>query len=171
MNIYIKQLTVSLAIICIYLSFPLTLWAEDASPKQSTKKKSRESFSQNSTSLREKKGNILNIILDKSPQISTERGTLIIEAYIDENKNQRWDKNERYIKGEITCTLDKINYPVPAFIPALDYNARYKIICQGSDRYQPTKDQKNVLIARRGQIINMTIPCRQKTTQPAQPSQ
>jgi hypothetical protein len=110
---------------------------------------------------REKKGNILNIILDKAPAMSTERGTLVIDAYIDSNSNSLWDDDEPDLKGEIVCTIDGIDYPVPAFIPGLDYNARYKISCQGTGHYQPTSSQKNVLIARRGQIIKMTIPCRQ----------
>ncbi|WP_321531321.1 hypothetical protein [uncultured Desulfuromonas sp.] len=109
---------------------------------------------------REKKGNILNIILDKTPAMSTERGTLVIDAYIDSNSNSLWDADEPDLKGEIICTIDDLDYPVPAFIPGLDYNARYKISCQGTGSYQPTASQKNVLIARRGQIIKMTIPCR-----------
>nr|WP_320115731.1 hypothetical protein [uncultured Desulfuromonas sp.] len=109
---------------------------------------------------REKKGNILNIILDKTPAMSTERGTLVIDAYIDSNSNSLWDADEPDLKGEIVCTIDNLDYPVPAFIPGLDYNARYKISCQGAGHYQPTASQKNVLIARRGQIIKMTIPCR-----------
>jgi hypothetical protein len=113
---------------------------------------------------REKKGNILNIILDKAPAMSTERGTLVIDAYIDSNSNSLWDDDEPDLKGEIVCTIDGIDYPVPAFIPGLDYNARYKISCQGTGHYQPTSSQKNVLIARRGQIIKMTIPCRQTTS-------
>lgn len=111
--------------------------------------------------IRPKKGNILDIILDKSPEISTQRGTLVIEAFIDSNNNKQWDDNEVSLKDVIICSLDKVDYSIPAFIPALDYNARYKISCQGSNGFQPTIDQKNVLIARRGQIINMTIPCRQ----------
>ena len=109
---------------------------------------------------REKKGNILNIILDKTPAMPTERGTLVIDAYLDGNSNSLWDADEPDLKGEIVCTIDDLDYPVPAFIPGLDYNARYKISCQGTGHYQPTASQKNVLIARRGQIIKMTIPCR-----------
>jgi hypothetical protein len=111
----------------------------------------------------EKKGNILNIILDRSPEISTTRGTLVIEAFIDTNNNKIWDPNELSIKDEVVCSIDKTKYSIPAFIPALDYNARYKISCVGSSQYQPTVEQKNVLIARRGQIINMAIPCRNTT--------
>ena len=158
MNNYIKLLTITFTSICFFLSFPLVILAAELGTELNTEK-NREAFTQSGTSLREKKGNILNIILDKSPQISTERGTLIVEAYFDKNNNQHWNNDEYTLKGEITCTLDNIDYQIPAFIPALDYNARYKISCQGSDRYQPTRDQKNVLIARRGQIINMTIPC------------
>ena len=91
---------------------------------------------------REKKGNILNIILDKTPAMSTERGTLVIDAYIDSNSNSLWDADEPDLKGEIICTIDDLDYPVPAFIPGLDYNARYKISCQGTGSYQPTASQK-----------------------------
>ncbi|MEA3464772.1 MAG: hypothetical protein U9R29_01925 [Thermodesulfobacteriota bacterium] len=158
MRNYIKQLTILFVSTSIYLSFPLVLCAAEHDTELNTEKDS-SAFTQNTTSLREKKGNILNIILDKSPQVSTERGTLIVEAYYDKNNNQQWDNDEYDLKGEITCTLDNISYQIPAFIPALDYNARYKISCQGSKHYQPTKAQKNVLISRRGQIINMAIPC------------
>jgi len=120
----------------------------------------KESFTQRDTLPLEKKGNILNIVLDKPPAISTERGTLVIEAFLDLNKNQQRDDAETDLYDVITCTLDEIDYAIPAFIPALDYNARYKLSCQGTTEFQPTVNQKNVLIARRGEIIHMVIPCR-----------
>jgi hypothetical protein len=124
---------------------------------------SQQDFSKTDNLQLEKKGNILNIILDKSPELSTQRGTLVIEAFLDSNNNKVWDNTELDLKNDIVCTIDNVKYSIPAFIPALDYNARYKIRCTGSSDFQPTIDQKNVLIARRGQIINMTIPCSKNT--------
>lgn len=127
----------------------------------------QESFSRSNTAPLEKKGNILNIVLDKAPMMSTERGTLVIEAFLDLNNNQQRDEAEPDLYDVISCTLDEIDYAIPAFIPALDYNARYKLSCQGTAQFQPTINQKNVLIARRGQIINMVIPCRSTSPESA----
>ncbi|MCD6526469.1 MAG: hypothetical protein J7K75_05730 [Desulfuromonas sp.] len=145
-----------IACICLVISSPL--WAtEPAQPPAENNE--AESF-ERSRRPAEKKGNILNIILDKAPELSTERGTLIIEAFLDNNSNSLWDDDEQSLKGQVSCVLDDIDYPIPAFIPALDYNARYKLSCQGNNHYQPTLSQKNVLVARRGQIIKLSIPCR-----------
>ncbi|MBN2645681.1 MAG: hypothetical protein JXR59_09445 [Desulfuromonadaceae bacterium] len=118
-----------------------------------------QSFRQQSTSPPIKKGNILNIVLDKAPTMTTERGTLVIEAFFDRNGNSVRDAGEEELKGLINCIIDEINYPLPAFIPGLDYNARYTIHCSGNGEYEPTLNQKNVLVARRGQVIEMSIPC------------
>lgn len=134
---------------------------------QLNQQQNQESFSRSNTPPLEKKGNILNIILDKAPAISTERGTLVIEAFHDLNKNQQRDDSEPNLYDAISCTLDNIDYLIPAFIPALDYNARYKISCQGTAEFQPTINQKNVLIARRGQIITMVIPCQNSSPETA----
>jgi len=156
MNTYCKQLIYLclLALICC----PLSLYAAESST-QVNANKSQQDFSRTDNLQLEKKGNILNIILDKSPELSTQRGTLVIEAFLDINNNKVWDGDELNLKDEIVYTIDIVKYSVPAFIPALDYNARYKISCSGYNSFQPTVDQKNVLIARRGQIINMAIPC------------
>lgn len=156
MNIYYRYLLC----VCLLLviSCPLHVCAA-ADEAQVNVNDSQQDFSRTDNLQLEKKGNILNIILDKSPELSTQRGTLVIEAFLDGNNNKIWDGNESDLKNEIVCTIDKVKYSVPAFIPALDYNARYEISCSGLSSFQPTIDQKNVLIARRGQIINMTIPC------------
>ena len=145
--------------LCVIVLFPICGHAVEAS-SQLNQKTAQESFSTTETLPLEKKGNILNIVLDKAPMMSTERGTLVIEAFLDLNRNQQRDEAEPDLYDVISCTLDEIDYAIPAFIPALDYNARYKLSCQGTAEFQPTINQKNVLIARRGQIINMVIPCR-----------
>lgn len=148
--------------ICLLVAVSTVSYANEPQA-QINQQPTQESFSQREAPPLEKKGNILNIILDKAPSLSTERGTLVIEAFLDLNKNQQRDENEVDLYDVISCTLDDIDYAIPAFIPALDYNARYKLTCQGTAEFQPTVNQKNVLIARRGQIINMIIPCRATT--------
>lgn len=162
MKTSIRQTCLCLLLASLCLFAPLPSWAEEVQ-QSSPQPEPTESFERSRSPEREKKGNILNIILDKAPALSTERGTLVIDAFIDDNANGVWEESETDLKGEISCTLDEIDYPVPAFIPGLDYNARYKISCQGNDLYQPTLNQKNVLVARRGQIIKLTIPCRAVT--------
>lgn len=158
MKNYCKQLNIVILLLCATLFIPTVSSAEPENA-QLNQQQAEESFSRSDAMPLEKKGNILNIILDKAPVISTERGTLVIEAFLDLNKNQQRDEAEPNLYDAISCTLDDIDYLIPAFIPALDYNARYKISCQGTAEFQPTIDQKNVLIARRGQIISLIIPC------------
>ncbi|OQY18727.1 MAG: hypothetical protein B6I36_06225 [Desulfobacteraceae bacterium 4572_35.1] len=151
-----------ITLLIIFVFIILVPGAVFAATDGKTEKKATTSTSleQRHKELREKKGNILNIILDKSPQISTTRGTLVVEAFYDGNDNKSWDGSDYELKDEVRCTVDDIEYSLPAFIPALDYNARYKISCVGSGDFQPTIEQKNVLVTRRGQVINMRIPCR-----------
>lgn len=106
-----------------------------------------------------RRGNILNIVLGSTPERSTERGTLVMEAYHDADKNLKYTEGEELLRNEISCTVDDIRYTLPAFIPGLDYNARYKIKCQGRQKFEPTAVSKNVLVARRGEIISISIPC------------
>lgn len=148
---------VALLICLISATLPVLSLAEDGAA--AAVNTNAETFKRDITLPKEKKGNILNIVLSKAPAISTERGTLIIDAYHDENMNSLWDEKEARLTDEIVCTIDEVSYTIPAYIPALDYNARYKISCQGTGLFQPTLNQKNVLIAQRGQIINMAIPC------------
>ncbi|MCK9172844.1 hypothetical protein [Desulfuromonas thiophila] len=106
-----------------------------------------------------RRGNILNIVLDRTPSLSTQRGTLVIEAFADHNDNSVQDADEPLLRDGVFCTVDDIRYQLPAFIPGLDYNARYAIRCEGTEGYAPTLSDKNVLIARRGEIIRLSIPC------------
>ena len=158
-NTSLHIIVAPLAIVFAFLTL-LTIGECNADDKQPGAK--NNSFSRIGEQPGQHKGNILNIILGKAPELSTERGTLVIDAFIDQNGNHIHDKEEKPLKGVIVCTVDKIDYTLPAFIPGLDYNAHYKITCSGSSKYQPTLNQNHVLIARRGQIINMTIPCRRQ---------
>ncbi|MFN2258024.1 MAG: hypothetical protein ABR516_06055 [Desulfuromonadaceae bacterium] len=106
-----------------------------------------------------RQGNILNIVLGSVPDRSTERGTLVMEAYHDADGNGKYSDDEELLRNEISCVVDDVRYTLPAFIPGLDYNARYKIKCQGKQKYEPTAVSKNVLVARRGEIISISIPC------------
>ncbi|MDY0292077.1 MAG: hypothetical protein RBR02_07045 [Desulfuromonadaceae bacterium] len=106
-----------------------------------------------------RQGNILNIVLGSTPERSTERGTLVMEAYHDADENGEYTQGEALLRNEISCTVDGVRYTLPAFVPGLDYNARYKIKCQGLNKYEPTTVSKNVLIARRGEVISISIPC------------
>lgn len=106
-----------------------------------------------------RQGNILNIVLGRSPERSTERGTLVMEAYHDGNGDGEYTEGEELLRNEITCVVDDVTYTLPAFIPGLDYNARYQIKCQGTQVYEPTNVSKHVLVARRGEIISISIPC------------
>lgn len=165
MKNYNQHLHLITCLFCATLLIPTISSAAPANAELN-QQQAEESFSKSDVLPLEKKGNILNIILDKAPAMSTERGTLVIEAFLDLNKNQQQDESEPNLYNTISCTVDGINYMVPAFIPALDYNARYKISCQGTAGFQPTVNQKNVLIARRGQIITMVIPCRNDSDSP-----
>ncbi|MDD2558908.1 MAG: hypothetical protein RBR43_03035 [Desulfuromonadaceae bacterium] len=106
-----------------------------------------------------RQGNILNIVLGRSPERSTERGTLVMEAFHDVNGDGIHNEGEELLRDEISCIVDEVNYVLPAFIPGLDYNARYSIKCRGKQKYEPTAVTKNVLVARRGTIISISIPC------------
>ncbi|MFO7830893.1 MAG: hypothetical protein R6V18_02780 [Desulfuromonadaceae bacterium] len=106
-----------------------------------------------------RQGNILNIVLGSIPERSTERGTLVMEAYHDADGNGKYTEGEELLRNKISCVVDDVRYNLPAFIPGLDYNARYRIKCQGKQEYEPTAVSKNVLVARRGEIISISIPC------------
>jgi hypothetical protein len=82
-----------------------------------------------------------------------------MEAYHDGNGDGEYTEGEELLRNEITCVVDDVTYTLPAFIPGLDYNARYQIKCQGTQEYEPTNVSKHVLVARRGEIISISIPC------------
>jgi hypothetical protein len=108
---------------------------------------------------RPKGESIFDITFGSPPPLATERGILIIDAFNDLNNNQRQDENELQLVEDISCRLGDIDYPVPAFIPGLAYNDSYSITCSGRN-YQPTLQQPEVFIEKRGQIIRLNIPCR-----------
>ena len=130
-----------------------------ADTMEATVNATQEDFEQEHVAPPGRKGNILNIILSSVPERSTERGTLVMEAYHDENGDGEYTTDEVLLRNEISCTIDDVTYPLPAFIPGLDYNARYSIKCRGKQLYEPTAFSKNVLVARRGEIITVSIPC------------
>jgi len=102
---------------------------------------------------------ILDLVFGSTPALPTEHGTLVLDAFIDADGDGRHGANESALVGEITCTVDNIEYPVPAFIPGLDYNGRYEVRCTGTN-YLPTVNESNILIERRGAVIEIDLPCR-----------
>ena len=120
--------------------------------------------------LRPRDESIFDITFGSPPPLATERGILIIDAYNDLNNNQMQDANELSLVEEISCRLGDIDYRVPAFIPGLAYNDSYSISCSGQ-AYQPTQDQPEVLIEKRGQIIRLNLPCRTRQPVPATPTE
>lgn len=115
------------------------------------------------------KESIFDITFGSPPPLATERGILIIDAYNDLNNNQLQDANELPLAEEITCRLGGIDYRVPAFIPGLAYNDSYSVTCSGQT-YQPTKEQPEVFIEKRGQVIRLNIPCRTLLAAPDNPA-
>jgi hypothetical protein len=107
-------------------------------------------------------GNIFNLIFGSAPPMATEKGTLIIDAFEDSNSNGRKDEGEKNIDGGISCKVDGIDYTLPAFIPGLKYDNSYDVLCKGRD-FIPELSKKNILIARRGEILKVVLPCRRVT--------
>lgn len=106
-----------------------------------------------------RKETILDLVFGSTPAPPTEKGTLVVDAFDDKNGNGKRDTDEPALVKEIVCTVDKINYPVPAFIPGLDYNGRYEVRCSG-ERWQPKVPEDNIFIERRGAVIEIDLPCR-----------
>ena len=104
------------------------------------------------------KETILDLIFGGDVAMPTERGILIIDAFEDLNRNGIQDLNEPAVANEISCTIDKIDYSIPAFIPGLDYNGRYKVRCS-SENYSLYSPPKDVFIERRGHVIEISLPC------------
>jgi hypothetical protein len=102
---------------------------------------------------------ILDLVFGSTPAPPTEHGTLVLDAFIDKNGDGVRGSDEPALTGEIVCTVDKIDYIVPAFIPGLDYNGRYEVRCTGTN-YLPTINESNILIERRGAVIEIDLPCR-----------
>lgn len=112
-----------------------------------------------------KKGNIFDIIFGSAPLMPTENGTLIIDSYLDENDNQKWDEGEKPLDKAIMCVVDEIEYLVPAFIPGLENGTNYSLKFSGNE-YEPSLKQKNIFIKKRGEIIKIDVPCRLPTASP-----
>lgn len=106
-----------------------------------------------------RKETVLDLVFGSTPEMPTERGILVIDAYEDLDNNGKKGESEKELRNEIVCQIDKIDYSVPAFIPGLDYNNRYEIRCSGKN-YYPTMPDKEILIKQRGQVIEIDLPCR-----------
>jgi len=127
------------------------LWAEESKETSVKLRKQRPP--------REPEESILDLTFGAPPPLATERGILIIDAFFDRNGNGRHDPGEDVLKDVITCTLDGIDYKVPAFIPGLDYQETFELSCRGDD-YLPILADSQVFVGKRGQILHLNLPCR-----------
>jgi uncharacterized protein YbaR (Trm112 family) len=112
---------------------------------------------------REKKGNIFNMIFGSAPDMPTERGLLLINAFHDENGNHVKDPGEEELRNEVVCRVDGIQYRIPAFIPALRLHENYQVECttaESSNSFAPQAEQTELFVERRGQIFRIELPCR-----------
>jgi len=105
-----------------------------------------------------RKETVLDLIFGSTPEMPTERGILVIDAFEDLDRNGIRGENEPELRDVITCNVDSIDYQVPAFIPGLVYNNRYEVRCSGTD-YYPVIPDKKILIERRGHVIEIELPC------------
>jgi hypothetical protein len=112
---------------------------------------------------REKKGNIFNMIFGTAPDMPTQRGLLLINAFHDENANQVKDPEEQELRNEIVCRVDGIQYRIPAFIPALKLHENYRVECgtdKNSNSYSPQSESTELFVQRRGQVFSIELPCK-----------
>lgn len=119
-----------------------------------------------------KEENILNLIFGSAPPMPTQRGILIIDAFHDRNGNGRRDADEDDLDQEVFCLVDDVEYTVPAFIPGLDLEGSYQVLCAGDD-FRPEVSAENVFVRRRGEIIRLDLACSplyQSTDNSHQPS-
>jgi hypothetical protein len=110
-----------------------------------------------------KKGNIFNMIFGAAPDMPTQRGLLLINAYYDENGNQNKDPTEKELRNEIVCRVDGIQYRIPAFIPALKLHENYRVECDtdnNSNSFSPQSEITELFVERRGQIFSIELPCK-----------
>ncbi len=103
--------------------------------------------------------NLLNLIFGSAPPMATQRGILVIDAFVDQNGNGRRDPGEPDLTGQLSCALDGKDYTVPAFIPGLKYEGTYQLNCQGPS-FQPDLPSHDLFISQRGEIIRVDLPCR-----------
>ncbi|TYP00343.1 hypothetical protein EDC39_101510 [Geothermobacter ehrlichii] len=107
---------------------------------------------------REPEESILDLTFGSPPPLATERGILIIDAFFDRNGNGRHDPDEDELTDKITCSLDGIDYSVPAFIPGLPYQETFELSCSG-EQYTPRLDDSEIFVSKRGQILHLDLPC------------
>jgi hypothetical protein len=105
------------------------------------------------------KESVIQIIFGLPLAMPTERGTLVLEAFFDHNDNGLQEVGEEDLPGELTCSVDGVDYKLPAFIPGLRRNGNFEIRCRG-ERFAPTGSGRDVFIERRGQIVSVDLPCR-----------
>ncbi len=101
---------------------------------------------------------VLQQMLGSAPPMASERGILLLGAYNDVNNNGHRDPGEEEILKGVVCQLDKIDYPLPAFIPGLEPGINYTVSCQ-SERTPPKQGEVDIFIERRGEIVVQEIPC------------
>ena len=111
------------------------------------------------------KESLLNLILGSPPPMATERGILLLDAFLDANGNGRRDEDETELAAQISCSVDGIDYLVPAFVPGLKYEATYQISCS-SDRYAINLTSPDIFVGRRGEVLQVDLPCLPTETSP-----
>lgn len=111
----------------------------------------------------------LELLFGSPPPMATERGILLVNAFHDRNGNGLLDEGEPPLEGEVTCRLDGVDYPVPAFIPGLPYESSYRLECRGDD-FHPGFSAEEIFIRKRGQIIQVALPCQSGQLQPPVPA-
>jgi len=102
---------------------------------------------------------IFDLTFGSAPRLATERGILVIDAFFDADGDMLHGPDEDTLSDDIQCTVNDIDYQVPAFIPGLDYQETYELNCKG-ERYHPQVNEELVFIRKRGQVINIDLPCR-----------
>ena len=116
------------------------------------------------------KESVIQVIFGLPLAMPTERGTLVLEAFFDRNDNGLQEAGEEDLPGELTCSVDGIDYGLPAFIPGLRRNGNFEIRCRG-ERFAPTGTSRDVFIERRGQIVRVDLPCRPLDVAPSVPEE
>lgn len=104
------------------------------------------------------KESIFDLTFGSPRRMATERGILVIDAFFDSNGNLAYDPDEDMLNSDVSCKLDGINYPVPAFIPGLEYQETFELTCEGQ-RYSPQLTEDMVFIRKRGQVLKVSLPC------------
>ncbi len=104
------------------------------------------------------RGNLLDLVFGSPPPMATERGILVLDAFVDANGNGRRDQEETDLVGQVSCAIDGIDYLLPAFIPGLKYEGTYQLACRGAV-INAKSVTPELFIAQRGAIIRIDIPC------------